>query len=59
MEPRDPYIAHFNRGLAHEARKDVQLAFEDFIRANELRPGWEPAENRLERYRKKGFEESY
>lgn len=59
MEPKNSYIAHFNRGLAHEAQKDVQLAFEDFIRVNELRPGWQPAENRLEQYRKTGFEESH
>jgi tetratricopeptide (TPR) repeat protein len=59
MESQDPYIAHFNRGLAHEAKKDVKLAFEDFIRVNELRPGWAPAENRLEQYRKKGYGESH
>ncbi len=53
MEPQDAYIAHFNRGLAHEAQKDVQLAFKDFIRAKELRPGWGPAEIRVEQYRKK------
>jgi tetratricopeptide (TPR) repeat protein len=59
MEAEDSYIAHFNRGLAHEAQKNVQLALEDFIRVNELRPGWQPAENRVEQYRKKGFEESH
>ncbi|MBW2716362.1 MAG: tetratricopeptide repeat protein [Deltaproteobacteria bacterium] len=59
MEPQNSYIAHFNRGLAHEAQKNVQLALKDFIRVNELRPGWRPAENRLKQYRKKGVEESH
>jgi tetratricopeptide (TPR) repeat protein len=59
MKSQDSYIAHFNRGLAYEAQKDVQLALEDFIRVNELRPGWAPAENRLEQYRKKGSGSSH
>ncbi len=57
-DPRDPYIAHYNRGLANEARGDVQLAFEDFVRVTDLRPGWEPAEIRVEQYRAKGFGKS-
>jgi tetratricopeptide (TPR) repeat protein len=58
MDPRDPYIAHYNRGLANEARREAQLAFADFVRVTELRPGWEPAVNRVEQYRAKGFVKS-
>ena len=58
MNPRDPYIAHYNRGLANEAKRDAALAFADFVRATELRPGWERAEKRVQLYREKGFEQS-
>jgi len=58
MDPRDPYIAHYNRGLTHEARRETELAFADFVRVTELRPEWEPAENRVEQYRAEGFEKS-
>jgi tetratricopeptide (TPR) repeat protein len=58
MNPRNPYLAHFNRGLANEAKREEKLAFADFIRATELRPGWEPALARVQQYRAKGFDES-
>ena len=58
MNPRDPYIAHYNRGLANEANRDADLAFADFVRVTELRPGWDPAEERVQQYREKGFEQS-
>ena len=58
MNPRDPYIAYYNRGLANEANRDANLAFADFVRVIELRPGWEPAEKRVQQYRKNGFGQS-
>jgi tetratricopeptide (TPR) repeat protein len=58
MNPRNPYIAHFNRGIANEAKREENLAFADFVRATELRPGWEPAATRVQRYRAHGFDES-
>ena len=58
MNPRNPYIAHYNRGLANEANRNADLAFADFVRVIELRPGWAPAEMRIEQYREKGFEQS-
>ena len=58
MNPRNPYIAHYNRGLANEARQETELAFADFVRVTELRPGWEPALTRVQQYRAKGFDES-
>ena len=55
LNPRDPYIAHYNRGLANEARRETELALADFVRVTELRPGWKPAENRVQQYRLKGL----
>jgi tetratricopeptide (TPR) repeat protein len=55
MNPRNPHLAHYNRGLVHEAKREAQLAFADFVRAAELRPDWEPALTRVEQYRAKGF----
>ena len=58
MNPRKPYLAHYNRGLANEAIREAELAFADFVRVTELRPGWEPAAVRVQRYREKGFGQS-
>ncbi len=58
MNPRNPYIAHYNRGLVNEAKREEKLAIADFVRATELRPGWEPALTRVQQYRAKGFDES-
>ena len=57
MNPRNPYIAHYNRGLVNEAKREEKLAFADFVRATELQPGWEPALTRVQQYRAKGFDE--
>ena len=58
MNPKNPYIAHFNRGLANEAKRETKLAFADFVRVTELRPDWEPALTRVQQYRSKGFDKS-
>jgi len=58
MNPRNPHLAHFNRGLVNEVKREEKLAFADFLRANELRPDWEPAQTRVQQYRAKGFDES-
>ncbi len=58
MNPQNPYIAHYNRGLVYETKREGKLAFADFVRATELRPGWEPALTRVQQYRAKGFDES-
>jgi len=56
MNPRNPHLAHYNRGLVHEAKREAKLAFADFVRATELRPDWEPALTRVRQYRAKGFD---
>ncbi len=58
MNPQNPYIAHYNRGLVYEAKREEKLAFADFVRATELRPGWESAMTSVQQYRAKGFDES-
>jgi len=58
MNPRNPHLAHYNRGLVNEARREEKLAFADFVRATELRPNWVPALTRVQQYRAKGFDES-
>jgi len=58
MNPRNPHLAHFNRGLVNEAKREEELAFADFLRANELRPDWEPALTRVQQYRAKGLDKS-
>ena len=58
MNTRNPHLAHFNRGLVNEIKREGKLAFADFLRANELQPDWEPALTRVQEYRAKGFGES-
>jgi tetratricopeptide (TPR) repeat protein len=50
------HTAYFNRGLANESRKMPEAAFEDFVRANELKPDWVLAAGRVEHYRQQGYE---
>ena len=49
------HTAYYNRGLVNESRKQPDRAFEDFVRANELKPDWIPAAGRVEHYRKQGY----
>lgn len=53
------HTAYFNRGLANESRKQLDAAFEDFVRANELKPDWVLAAGRVEHYRQQGYELSH
>jgi len=47
-----------SRFLSSSEPAPRELAFADFVRAIELRPGWEPALTRVQQYRAKGFDES-
>ena len=51
------HTAYFNRGLANESRKQLDAAYEDFVRANELKPDWVLAAGRVEHYRQQGYEQ--
>jgi tetratricopeptide (TPR) repeat protein len=52
---RKPHAAYYNRGLAHEALRRPKLAYQDFLRAAELKPSWGLATNRVERYALLGY----
>ncbi|HXV37775.1 MAG TPA: tetratricopeptide repeat protein [Myxococcota bacterium] len=52
------HTAYFNRGLVNEKRKQHELAYADFVRANELKPDWVLAAGRVELYRQHGFDHS-
>ena len=54
-ESRDLHAAYYNRGLAREALKQPRRAYDDFLRAAELRPAWALATSRIERYAKLGY----
>jgi len=53
------HTAYFNRGLVNEARKKPEAAFQDFVRANELKPDWVLAAGRVEHYRQQGYGSSH
>ena len=52
---KDPHAAYYNRGLAHEALKDLESAYEDFLQASDLRPNWRYAMERIEKYEANGY----
>jgi tetratricopeptide (TPR) repeat protein len=48
--PQRPWVGYYGRGVANElAGRDAQ-AYRDYRRAQELRPGWAPAEQALTRF---------
>ena len=50
LETKDVHAAHFNLGLAYERSGDVESAYYAFQKALEVNPGWELAEEQLERF---------
>ncbi|WP_129792514.1 tetratricopeptide repeat protein [Sphingosinicella sp. CPCC 101087] len=52
--PQRPWVGYYGRAVAHElAGRDAQ-AYHDYRRAQELRPGWAPAEQALSRFSVRG-----
>jgi len=47
----DLHAAHYNRAIAREHTGDIPGAYEDFLTALELKPGWELAEAQLTRFK--------
>ena len=45
-----PEIAHFSRGVAHEAAGNLSAAYRDFKRAQELAPRWKQPREELSRF---------
>lgn len=53
-EPQRPWVGYYGRAVGHElAGRDAQ-AYRDYRRAQELRPGWAPAEEALSRFTIRG-----
>lgn len=46
----DLFAAHYNRAIAREHTGDVPGAYDDFVTALELKPGWDLAERQLTRF---------
>jgi len=40
LGPDQPERAYFNRAIAEEHLKDLKSAYQDFLRASQLNPGW-------------------
>jgi tetratricopeptide (TPR) repeat protein len=50
LESPDLFAAHYNRAIAREHTGDIAGAYDDFVRALELRPEWDLAERQLTRF---------
>lgn len=50
MGTREPALAYFGRGLAHEMEGDLTAAYHDIRRAAELEPDWSLPEQNLARF---------
>jgi len=51
LNSADLFAAHYNRAIAREHTGDVPGAYDDFVTALELNPGWELAERQLTRFK--------
>lgn len=58
LETRDLHAAYYNRGLAHEALRDLDSAFADYVEAVRIRPEWDQALERVARYEANGYRRS-
>ena len=58
LETRELHAAYYNRGLAHEALRDLDSAFADYVEAIRLKPEWNLALERVERYEANGYKRS-
>ncbi len=50
LDSPDLFAAHYNRAIARENTGDVPGAYDDFVTALELKPGWDLAERQLTRF---------
>lgn len=46
-----PALAHYGRAIAHEVKGDIQAAYRDYRRAQELAPKWEEPRRELARFK--------
>lgn len=50
LDTQDLYAAYYNRAIAKEYTDDISGAYYDFMKALELKPEWQLAEQQLERF---------
>ncbi len=55
LDTKDPHAAYFNKGLAYEALKNLELAYQSFQKAAELQPEWALPLERLQRYEEANY----
>ena len=48
---REPAMAHFGRGVAHEQAGNARAAYADYVRARDLAPDWPAPQEELRRFR--------
>lgn len=53
---KEAHAAYYNRGLAYEALKDLESAYQDFLAAQQLRPDWSFPAERIARYESSDFQ---
>jgi len=50
LDSHDLYAAYYNRAIAKENTGDIQGAYFDFKRADELNPDWDLAKRQMARF---------
>ncbi len=50
MKPEEPEKAFYNRALGYEGLDDMRSAYFDYLKAEELKPGWAPPKAELTRF---------
>lgn len=50
LNPEEPEKAYYNRGLARERMGDLNGAYQDYRKAQELAPAWAPPQVELKRF---------
>jgi tetratricopeptide (TPR) repeat protein len=50
MNPEEPEKAYYNRALANEGLDDMKAAYFDYLKALELKPGWDRPQTELARF---------
>lgn len=50
LAPEDLWAAHYNRAIAREKTGNIEGAYDDFLKASELNPGFEASRIQLSRF---------
>jgi len=50
LNPDQPEKAYYNRAIADERLKDLKSAYDDYLKASQLKPDWAPPKAELARF---------